>query len=126
MYPPVDKYRIVFDKNTSLYKDVLITSWKEKDRAVANKEMFSAYYMFNMYLLSYEGDRVIQIVADGKYLIQKAIDFLLTVEPNELPTLIVNNTIYGNEFELSQIKKMDKAWIYVFDPLEESMKKWGY
>ena len=126
MYPPVHKYQIVFDKNTFLYKDVLITSWKEKDRVVTNKEMFRAYYMFNMYLISYEGDRVIQIVADGKYLVQKAVDFLLEVEPNELPTLIVNNIIYGNELELSEIKKMDKAWIHVFDPLEESMKKWSY
>lgn len=126
MYPPVDKYRIVFDKNTSLYKDVLITSWKEKDRAVANKEMFSAYYMFNMYLISYEGDRVIQVVIDGKYLAQKAIDFLLKVQINELPALIVNNTIYGNELQLSQIKEQNKNWIYVFDPLEESMKKWNY
>ncbi len=123
MYPPISKNKIVFDQSTFLYQDVLISSWKEKDRISKNREMFNAYYMFNMHIISYNGDKIIQVAIDGKYAVRKAIDLLLT---NTKLAWVLNNNLCGSEFDLVKIQEQNKHSVYVFDPVKEENKRWEY
>lgn len=120
MYPPVQRLKIVYDKDLFFHKNVLIKYWKEKSYMALNREMFESYYMFNLSLTSRETDSFIQVAFTEKYAALKILDFILSHTNFDF---VVDHTVFCSEKVLLDVKQQYGSKIYVFDPLEFKHKK---
>lgn len=105
----------VYDKNKIQHREVNILCWKESDLKPKNREDFEAFYMFKMYLISYEGDREIKIRFNNKYKIIKYLDIIL----NNTDCFVINGRLYGGEADLEIIAKEAE----IIDPIIEQQKR---
>lgn len=113
----------IFDKNSSLHRDVKILSWKECDENPANHESFEVYYQYTFHLLHYDGDRDVRIVLNNKY---KVIESLNIILDNTDKCFVINNKVYGSQDQIEMLKNKYQYGLSIHDPLieAENRKKW--
>lgn len=106
----------MYDNRMITYLDIDIYAWKESDINQKNHENFEAYYLIELNISHYDGDRKVKIKFNNKYKVQDYIKLVLSSEGNNFA---LDGKLYCNEDFLKVVDKNAK----IIDPKIEAEKR---